>query len=59
MLRESRLDLLWTGAGIEQLDLQPKGATSSCHLSQGALAVGGICRVDEHGHATGGGHQFA
>src|SRR5215468_5937671 len=46
---ESRIDLL-TVAGVEELNLQPHGASSELHVSQRSLHKGAR-RFDEHGHA--------
>ena len=55
---EGRIDLA-AGAGVEDLDLQPHGASSRFHVSQRGLGNGSIGRIDEHGHASGRGHQLA
>ncbi len=55
---KGRVDLA-NGASIEDLDLQPDGASCRCHISHGGLGIGGICRIDEYSHASGGGHQLA
>ena len=54
---EGRIDLA-AGAGVEDLDLQPHGASSRFHVSQCALGIRGIGRIDEHGHASRCGHQL-
>ena len=54
---EGRIDLA-AGAGVEDLDLQSHGARSRCHISQRGLGMA-HCRVDEHGNASGSGHQLA
>jgi hypothetical protein len=49
---------LEAGVGIDDLHLQSHGARSRFHVSQHGL---GICRVggiDEHGNASGCGHQL-
>ena len=56
-IREGRIDLA-AGAGVEDLDLQPYGASSRFHVSQCGFGIGGTCRIDEHGHASGRGHQL-
>jgi hypothetical protein len=45
---EGRIDLA-AGAG----DLQPHGAGSRLHVSQRGLGIDSICRIDEHGNASG------
>jgi hypothetical protein len=45
--REGRVNFL-TGAGIENLDLQPECASSWFHVSQRGLHIRNISRVDEH-----------
>ena len=55
---EGRIDLA-AGAGVEDLDLQPHGAGSRFHVSHRGLGSRGIGRIDEHGHTSGRGHQFA
>src|SRR5262245_38780394 len=54
---EGRLDLE-AGAGIQNLNLKPDGASSRRDIPYGSLGIGSICRVDEHGHATGRRHQI-
>ena len=54
---EGRIDLA-AGAGVEDLDLQPDGASSSFHVSHVASAVQ-IGRIDEHGNASCSRHQLA
>jgi len=41
-----------------RLDLQPHGASGDIHLSQCALGIRGIGRIDKHGHANGCRHQL-
>ena len=55
---EGRIDLA-AGAGVEDLDLQPHGASSRFHVSQRGLGSRSIGRIDEHGHTSGCGHQLA
>ena len=55
---EGRVDLA-AGAGVEDLDLQPHGARSRLHVSQCGLGSRSIGRIDEHGNASGRGHQLA
>ena len=43
---------------LRDLDLQPHGAGSRFHVSQRGLGIAGIGRIDEHGHASGSGHQL-
>src|SRR5262245_30824223 len=45
------------GAGVENLDLHPQGASSCSHVSQCRVATGSIGRIDEHGNTSGPGHQ--
>src|SRR5262249_47351571 len=47
------------GAGVEDLDLQPHGASSGFHVSQRGLCRRGIARIDEHGNTNCCGHQLA
>ena len=54
---EGRIDFA-AGAGVEDLDLQPHGAGSRFHVSQRGLGNRSIGRIDEHGHASGCGHQL-
>ena len=54
---EGRIDLA-AGAGVEDLDLQPHGARSRFHVSQRGLGSRSIGRIDEHGNASGSGHQL-
>ena len=53
---EGRVDLT-ASAGVEHLYLLSHGAGSRFQVSQGGLGIGRICRIDEHGHASGCGHQ--
>src|SRR5262249_33904830 len=46
------------GAGVEDLDLQPHGTSSRCHLSQCGLGSDSIGRIGEHTHASYGGHKL-
>ena len=55
---EGRIDLA-AGAGVNDLDLQPHGAGGRFHVSQRGLGSRSIGRIDEHGHTSGSGHQFA
>ena len=55
--RERRIDLA-AGAGVEDLDLQPHGASSRLHVSQRGLGIRSIGRIDEHGNTSGCGHQL-
>ena len=55
---EGRIDLA-AGAGVEDLDLQPHGASSRFHVSQRGLGSRSIGRIDEHGNTSGCGHQLA
>ena len=55
---EGRIDLS-AGAGVEDLDLQSHGASSRFHVSQRGLGIRSIGRIDEHGNASGCGHQLA
>src|SRR5262249_34216974 len=55
---EGRIDLA-AGAGFENLNLQPHGAGSRLHVSQRGFGIDSICRIDEHGNASGCGHQLA
>ena len=54
---EGRIDLP-AGAGVEDLDLQPDGASSRFHVSQRGLGIRGGGRIDEHGQTSDRGHQF-
>ena len=47
---EGRVDLA-AGAGVENLDLQPDGASSRLHVSQCGFGKAGIGRIDEHGNS--------
>jgi hypothetical protein len=49
---------LAAGSGVEHLDLQPHGASGELHVSQCALGIRGIGRIDEYGHANGCRHQL-
>jgi hypothetical protein len=54
---EGRIDLA-AGVSVEDLDLQPHGASRRFHVSQRRLGSFGIGRIDEHGNARGCGHQL-
>ena len=43
---------------LDDLDLQPHGASGRFHVSQRSLGVRGIARIDEHSHASGSRYQF-
>ena len=45
--------------GVEDLDLQPDGASRQFNVSQRGLGIRNIGRIDQHGHARGCGHQLA
>ncbi len=53
---ESHIDLA-AGACVEDLDFQPDGASSRLRIFQRGLGIG-AGRVDEHGNASGCGHQL-
>jgi hypothetical protein len=55
--REGRIDLA-AGVGVEDLDLQPHGASSRFYVSQRRLGKLGISRINEDGNTSGGGHQL-
>src|SRR5262245_60045564 len=44
-------------AGVENLDLQPHGASNCSHISQYGISAGSIPRIDEHGNTNSSGHQ--
>src|SRR5262249_29521244 len=54
---EGRIDLA-DGADVENLDLQPQGASSRFHTSQCRLSIRIMNRVDKHSQTSGGGHQL-
>ena len=47
------------GAGVDDLNLQSHGASSRLHVPQRGATNGRIHRIDEHGNASGSGHQLA
>ena len=53
---EDRIDLV-AGAGLDDLNFQPDGASGRLHLSQRGLGIG-IGRIKERGHTNGTGHQL-
>ena len=55
---EGRIDLL-AGAGAEDLDLQPHGASSRRGVFQRGLRSRSIGGIDEHANASCSGHQLA
>src|SRR5262245_60762700 len=54
---EGSIDLA-DGAGFEDLDLQPDGASGRFHISRRGLSTDRIGRIDKHGHTSGSGHQL-
>jgi len=56
-LCESRIDLAG-GAGVENLELKSEGGGSRFDLSQRRGRCRCIGRIDEHGNASGCGHQL-
>src|SRR6476660_799304 len=44
-------------AGVENLDLQPHGASNCSDISQYRISAGSIRRIDEHGNTNSSGHQ--
>ena len=54
---EGRIDLT-ASAGVEDLDLQPYGASSRFHISQCGLGSGNG-GIEEHGNASYSRHQLA
>src|SRR5262245_54123601 len=55
---KGRLDLS-AGTGIKDLDLQPHCTSSRFQVSHCIFGACNTGRIDEHGHAHGGGHQLA
>ena len=47
------------GASVENLDLQPHGASSCSHVPQCSVSTESIGRIDEHGNTNGSGHERA
>jgi hypothetical protein len=55
--RKRGIDLA-DGAGVEDVDLQPHGASRRFHASQCRLGSRSIVRIDEHGHPRRTGHKL-
>ena len=55
--RERGIDLM-DGAGVENLDLQPNGASGRSHVSQGSLGIRDIGRIDKHCNARSPWHEL-
>jgi len=54
---EGRTDLP-AGSGVEDLNLHPDGARCCSRFSRRSVGICRVCRVDQHSHTSGCGHQL-